>query len=197
VDDVADYYSFLPDMPEGLEGVESSKDYNFSRKWPEHEDKLKMVSKWDGVHDLIREKRLNHEVKANDFSEIVGYEGGVSGVEEGHKPRFDRFNVMAEELEIDIEEAWKEMTGGTRQSRFHVTENERFNVNWRGETLGLPITSDNASDVVPEMRDDAGLSQRALAERTGMSRSGVQGVEYDETTPTRWTIKKLARGLAE
>ncbi len=197
-DDVKDYYGFLPDMPEGLEDVESSNGYEFSRKWPDYNDKFKMVAKWDGVHDLVRENRLNHETKTNDFSEIVGYEeNGISKVEEGSKPQFDTFETIVDELEIDVEEAWNEMIGGTRQSRFHVTEDERFNVNWRGETLGLPVTTENASEIVPEMRDEAGLSQRALAEQTGVSRSTVQGIEYDQRTPTQWTLKKLARGMTE
>lgn len=197
-DDVADYYGFLPDVLDELEEVESSKGYQFSRKWPEYDDKLKMVSKWDGVHDLIREHRLNHEIKTNDFSEVIGYgSNGISKVEDESKPQFDTFRTIAEELDIDIEEAWNEMTEGTRQSRFHVTEDERFNVNWRGETLGMPLNADNASEIVPELRDENGLSQRALAERTGISRTGVQGIEYDRTTPTRWTLKKLVRGLAD
>ncbi len=197
-DDVADYYGFLPDVPEELAEVESSKGYQFSRKWPEYDDKLKMVSKWEGVHDLIKEHRLNYEIKSNDFSEVIGYESNsISKVEDNSKPQFDTFRTIVEELDIDIEEVWNEMTEGTRQSRFCVTEDERFNVNWRGETLGMPLDADNASEVVPEMRDEAGLSQRALAEMTGISRTGVQGIEYDRTTPTRWTLKKLVRGLAD
>ncbi len=197
-DDVADYYSFLPDTPEDLEDVESSKGYEFSKKWPQYDDKLKMVAKWDGVHDLIQEHRLNHEIKTNDFSDVIGYgSNGISKVEDESKPQFDTFQTIVDELEIDIEGAWNEMKGGTRQSRFHVTEDNRFNVNWRGETLGLPLTPENASELVPEMRDETGLSQRALAERTDVSRTGVQGIEYGKTTPTRWTLKKLARGLAD
>lgn len=50
-------------------------------------------------------------------------------------------------------------------------------------------------DIVRRARADAGLSQEELADRAGLDRSYVGGVERGERNPTLVVIAKIAKGL--
>ncbi len=50
-------------------------------------------------------------------------------------------------------------------------------------------------DAVRKARADAGLSQEELADRAGLDRSYVGGVERGERNPTLIVIAKVAKGL--
>ena len=44
-------------------------------------------------------------------------------------------------------------------------------------------------------REDQNLSQRQLADRTGVTQSDISKIESGEANPTLETLKKLAKGL--
>ena len=50
-------------------------------------------------------------------------------------------------------------------------------------------------EVVRQARADAGLSQEELADRAGLDRSYVGGVERGDRNPTLLVIAKIAKGL--
>lgn len=50
-------------------------------------------------------------------------------------------------------------------------------------------------DVVRKARADAGLSQEELADRAGLDRSYVGGVERGERNPTLIVVVKISKGL--
>ena len=50
-------------------------------------------------------------------------------------------------------------------------------------------------DIVRRARAEAGLSQEELADRAGLDRSYVGGVERGERNPTLVVIAKIAKGL--
>lgn len=57
------------------------------------------------------------------------------------------------------------------------------------------VNSVRFGETVRRARADAGLSQEELADRAGLDRSYVGGVERGDRNPTLLVIAKLAKGL--
>src|SRR3954471_23205748 len=65
-----------------------------------------------------------------------------------------------------------------------------------GETMSVPQSEPTFGSLLREHRLAAGLTQEALAERSGVSARGIQLLEAGTVRPRRSTIADLARALS-
>lgn len=146
---------------------------------------IQLRAKIIGVH--LRDARLAAGKSMKDLGEVIGLSAGtISAIERGaNSPSLPELELLAFYLSVPINHFWNEDI---------VSREPHPTKNLESESL-LELRNRTIAAILRQARNEKTLSQKELAQRTGISASRIRRFENGETPVPVPELETLARSL--